>query len=222
MMASRLAMSQRNGSVFSHADSASSLPLEAGRNHLATLCGVEATGGNQSNAHAGAAGTSIFDVTGDASFPRTVHLHLTLRFLGDVDCWRIEDLKTSLLKRVGMVGRFELRCERLECFPNLRRPKVVWAWVHDEQEQLAALQRIVVIATETFTQQPKENQFIGHVTLARLKRIRRAEVERIASFFEGAVHRQFGSWAANEVELVRSELSPQGSRYTVLAEVPLV
>jgi 2'-5' RNA ligase len=159
---------------------------------------------------------------GDASFPRTVHLHLTLRFLGDVDCWRIEDLKTSLLKRVGMVGRFELRCERLECFPNLRRPKVVWAWVHDEQEQLAALQRIVVIATETFTQQPKENQFIGHVTLARLKRIRRAEVERIASFVEGAVHRQFGSWAANEVELVRSELSPQGSRYTVLAEVPLV
>jgi len=158
---------------------------------------------------------------GVASWPKAEHLHLTLRFLGDVDCQRIEELKACLRMPIGMVGRIELHCERLGCFPDLRRPKVVWAWVHDEEERLTALQRMIEIGMEPFTAQPVESRFIGHVTLARLKRIQRSETERIARYVEGAVRHRFGSWTAGEVELIRSERSPTGSCYTTLARVSL-
>ena len=158
---------------------------------------------------------------GGASWPRPEHLHLTLRFLGDVDCRQIDELKSVLQTATGMVGLIELRCERLGCFPDLRRPKVAWAGVHDDEERLTALQHEIEAVTGPFTPQPAEARFIGHVTLARLRRCPRPEVERIAEWVEGAVDRRFGSWQAGEIELIRSELSAGGSRYSTLAVIPL-
>lgn len=156
-----------------------------------------------------------------AGWTRPQNMHLTLRFLGDVEEAGIESLKVGLAESLGGFGELPLISERLGCFPDLRYPRVVWAWVHDEAERLAQLQGRVAQATDAFTGKPAESRFTGHITLARLRQIRRPEAEIIASFVNGAVTRKFGTWTADRVKLIRSELSPGGSRYTTLAEVRL-
>jgi 2'-5' RNA ligase len=57
--------------------------------------------------------------------------------------------------------------------------------------------------------------------LARPKQLRRTDAEHLSSFLEGAGATRFGSWRVGAVELIRSELSPQGSHYTTLDVCPL-
>jgi 2'-5' RNA ligase len=144
-------------------------------------------------------------------------MHLTLRFLGRVEDRRVAELMERLQAGLAGFGNLDLLCERLGCFPDVRFPKVVWAGVHDTGDRLQTLRRRVVELAAEFAEKPAEKRFEGHITLARPKSITRRDAARLAQFVEAAVERQFGLWSCSEVELVRSELLPQGSRYTTLA-----
>jgi 2'-5' RNA ligase len=156
-----------------------------------------------------------------AAWSQPDNMHLTLRFLGNVAAARVLELTAQLRTAVMGFGELELLCERLGCFPDLRFPRVVWAWVHDEAERLPQLQMRVDAAVRGFAAQPAESRFVGHITLVRPKQIKRLEAERLARFVEGAVGRNFGHWRAREVLLLQSELSPGGSKYLELARFPL-
>lgn len=149
------------------------------------------------------------------------NLHFTLRFLGAVEGSRLTGLSGQLRQALAGCGELNLICERLGCFPDLRFPRVVWAWIHDADERLGSLCRNIEASVNGFTNQPPESRFVGHVTIARLKQIKRAEAERLAGFVERATTTQFGVWRCACVELIQSELSPHGSRYTTLDVFPL-
>lgn len=155
------------------------------------------------------------------SWTKPDNMHLTLRFLGDVAASRVPELVQAIRNAASGCGEIELHCERLGCFPDLRFPRVVWAWVHDLEGKLDALAIRVNEAVAAFAEKPADARFTGHITLARPKQIRRADAERLAQFVERAVNRQFGNWRATELELIRSELSSAGSCYTTLASVNL-
>jgi 2'-5' RNA ligase len=129
------------------------------------------------------------------------------------------NLKISrrLRESLSGFGALELICERLGCFPHPRYPRVVWAWVHDQSdERLAELNRRIDNAVAAFAEQSAEARFVGHITLARPKLIKRDTAEKLKRFLDEAVAMRFGTWPAEGVELIRSELSAQGSRYTTL------
>src|SRR5208283_5259369 len=115
----------------------------------------------------------------------------------------------------------KLRAERIGFFPDGRRPRVVWAGLHDAQEQLPLLQPAIEIAVRDFTEEASEEKFSGHVTLGRVKKIERRETDILAKFAAGMAERFFGEWTADTVELIRSELSSSGARYTILGAIPL-
>lgn len=144
--------------------------------------------------------------------------HVTLRFLGNVEGQRLEALGEAV--RGACVGfrALHLRAARVGFFPDGRNPRVVWVGVEDEEQQLASLQRAVESASQPFTAEaPEERGFSGHVTLGRIKGIRRPEVEELGRLAAGMAERVFGEWTGDEVEIIRSELSPAGARYTALA-----
>ncbi|MCU0784980.1 MAG: RNA 2',3'-cyclic phosphodiesterase [Verrucomicrobia bacterium] len=149
------------------------------------------------------------------------NFHLTLRFLGRVELGRVSELERHLRENLAQFGELELICERLGCFPGPRLPRVVWTWVHDPGERLALLHRSVSEAVGGFGEKPGQERFVGHVTIARPKQTTRTEAERLARFIESAGNRRFGGWNCSEVELIQSELSAGGSRYTRLAKFRL-
>lgn len=148
--------------------------------------------------------------------------HLTLKFLGNVASNRMEELAQSL--RGGCAGfpKLQLRAEQIGFFPNARRPRVVWAGVKDRAEMLPKLQRAIEDSVAGFTHEKAEPGFIGHVTLGRCPMINSAQAELLSTLAaRWNRDRSFGDWTANELELIRSELKPTGSRYTTLSVIPL-
>ena len=152
---------------------------------------------------------------------RREQFHLTLRFLGDVEAARVDALGEALRNACRDFGTLQLRAQGVGFFPNERYPRVVWGGVRDQAEQLPRLQQVVEAATEAFTTEKKEERFTGHLTLARIKGIRREEAAALAQVAAGMADRLFGQWTGYRVELMRSELMPQGARHTCLGSFAL-
>jgi 2'-5' RNA ligase len=97
----------------------------------------------------------------------------------------------------------------------------VWIGVEDRGGRLAELQRSIETATNAFTEEPPQEKFTGHITLARCRDLNRRESSTLTSLVEAMTNRSFGSWIADSVDVIRSQPTPQGSRYTPLATIDL-
>ena len=157
----------------------------------------------------------------NARWTRPEQFHLTLRFLGDVEAARVDALGEATHNACRGFTTLRLRAEGVGCFPDLRRPRVLWTGVRDETDQLPRLQAAVALATRDFTTEEKEEHFSGHVTLARFKGIKRSQAEALAAAVTGMTKRLFGEWTAYKIELMRSQLLPQGARHNSLAAIAL-
>ncbi len=153
---------------------------------------------------------------------RPESIHLTLKFLGDVPSTKLEAVYAAVQRACATVPPFEMMVEGVGCFPNARRPRVVWAGVREETGRLEALQRAVEreAAKEGFA--PEDRAFTPHLTLARIKdRADRAEIEALGR----AVSQEQFALAApvrvEEVYVMKSDLRPEGAIYTPLFRAPL-
>jgi 2'-5' RNA ligase len=88
-------------------------------------------------------------------------------------------------------------------------------------KELVQLQAAIETAVTSFTNEKAEKRFIGHVTFARIQGIRRQQAEILSKLATRLTDRFFGEWTAGEIELIRSELSSSGARYTTLEAFPL-
>jgi RNA 2',3'-cyclic 3'-phosphodiesterase len=158
---------------------------------------------------------------GSVRWTRPQHFHLTLRFLGDVAAGRTEELVGKLRLACADFGTIKARAERIGFFPERGFPRVIWVSVRDEHEQLIRLHRAIQTSTNEFTSEPAENDFAGHITLGRAKKIRRREANTLTSFATKMCQRAFGEWTTTDIELLRSELLPDGAHHTVITTIPL-
>jgi 2'-5' RNA ligase len=158
---------------------------------------------------------------GSVRWTRPEHFHLTLRFLGSVADDHIGQLTDKLRLACHDFPPIYVRTERIGFFPERGFPRVIWVSVCDEQQQLIQLHRAIQTSTLAFTSEPAENEFAGHITLGRPKKIRRPEAAALTSFATRMRERAFGEWTVKSVELMKSELLPEGARHTVFAIIPL-
>ena len=133
-------------------------------------------------------------------------LHLTLRFIGEVDgrdAQAIDDALASI-----RAPRFTLELKGVGEFGG-KNPRALWAGVRDD-ELLMHLQRKIESAVQRVGIEPEERKFSPHVSLARLKGAPR---ERIITFL--ASHALYASepFAVNAFILYSSTLTPNGSLY---------
>ncbi|MGA9452732.1 MAG: RNA 2',3'-cyclic phosphodiesterase [Verrucomicrobiia bacterium] len=143
--------------------------------------------------------------------------HLTLRFLGDVPVERVPALQEAVNAVCAGEPALRLRAQGTGFFPNARSPRVIWAGVSDGGGHLVDLQKRIEGAVQPFAEGPGSEKFSGHVTLGRVKFLKRPEIEKLAVHAQAITDRLFGEWMANEVELIRSDLSPDGAQHTLLA-----
>jgi 2'-5' RNA ligase len=152
---------------------------------------------------------------------RRDQLHLTLRFLGNVQPQQVEALIAAGQRACREFAPLRLRAAAVGFFPNDRFPRVIWAGARDSEDRLALLQRAVQEATQQFCSEPPDHRFIGHVTLGRIKDLKRAETVALVRAASALAHGCFGEWIATELELMRSELSSTGAEHAPLANFPL-
>lgn len=92
-------------------------------------------------------------------------LHLTLRFVGEIDARRAEDLASAL--RTIESAPFPLAIRGVGHFERKGRPTTLWAGL-EPSEPLAVLHRRVERACRAAGLEPETRRFAPHITLARL------------------------------------------------------
>jgi 2'-5' RNA ligase len=142
------------------------------------------------------------------------NIHLTLRFLGDVDEGLLEDVKGRVS---GLeFDPFPVELQGIGVFPSLKRPRVVWVGLTKGVEELTGIFNTLEPALVGMGFKPEGRGFRPHITLARVRSGRnRAQLveEVLRSQGEG-----FGEFEARHVRLKKSVLTPRGPVYTTLAE----
>ncbi|WP_310789919.1 RNA 2',3'-cyclic phosphodiesterase [Candidatus Palauibacter soopunensis] len=143
---------------------------------------------------------------------RAEQLHLTLRFIGEVDRGLEAPLAREIAAATEAQPGFPIRLGGAGVFPSHRRARVVWVGV-EETPDLAALQRSVEEAVVRAGVAPDPRRFRPHVTVGRIRRPPppvglAGAIARVR--FETTVD-------VRRVSLMRSELLPRGARHTEVA-----
>lgn len=147
------------------------------------------------------------------SWSKPGNIHLTLKFLGDVEEAKVDAIAAALGEVVAASPPFSFHLKHLGMFPNKQRPRVLWIGLDEPSKQLIGLAKNIDQALIKFGFSPESRKFTPHLTLGRV----RSQPDR--SFLEAYQQIDFdaGSIPVNEVILMRSELRPSGSVYTPLA-----
>ena len=153
---------------------------------------------------------------------RTEGVHLTLKFLGDTSTEKLPAIEQAL----AAAAQHSLPCtftvEGIGCFPNPRRPRVVWVGVQEPTGRLAALQDAIEEMLMPLGYEPEGRGFTPHLTLGRVgRRASRSDAARVGQVVAGAKAEPLAEVAAESFALIRSVLKPTGAEYTTLAEFPL-
>ena len=141
------------------------------------------------------------------------NLHVTLKFIGNVDAGKLEAIR-AVLGEVGSGGDVELRIRGVGFFPNEKRPRVLWAGIA-ASPNLASLAAGIDARLEKLGIARETREYAPHLTLARFNPTGSSEKLR-ATAQENAA-REFGTVRAGEFHLFESKTRPTGAEYTRLS-----
>jgi 2'-5' RNA ligase len=143
--------------------------------------------------------------------------HITLVFLGNVEQSRLQLLSTALARSVQQFQSIKITYESLGAFPNTHTPRIVWIGIKINPSVLdlqAALQGVC----EEFGFPKEDRAFHPHITLGRVKETR--NLIRLTEAIKTITFEPIET-LCSEILLMKSELHPGGSLYTILKSFPL-
>ena len=154
-------------------------------------------------------------------------MHLTIKFLGDMDEQLLDPLLGVVERAIGSQPSVNVPLERLGAFPSPQSPRVLWVGPSEHWERGTEAKRMVEVrgaieeAGESLGFLREAKPFSPHLTLARIKMGERRIGAALAK--SGVLDRplSLGSLAVESVVLMKSELKPAGSVYTRLWEARL-
>ncbi|MEA3017439.1 MAG: 2,3-cyclic 3-phosphodiesterase [Sphingomonadales bacterium] len=141
-------------------------------------------------------------------------IHLTLRFIGEVDRHRAEDVHAAL----GAIHHpaFEAAVSGIGMFDRRGQPDVIWASVVPH-EPLKALHRKIDQAIVRIGVEPDRRTYFPHITLARLNRSAGTPAGYLAE--QGGLATP--PFAVDAFTLFESRLTAEGAVYSTVERYPL-
>jgi len=157
-----------------------------------------------------------------ARWVQAENIHLTLKFLGDVDNRRLGEVCDAVTEVCAGFPSFEMAVSGLGCFPNTAHPRIVWAGVSRGTHELIHLATSMDIALNRLGFAREIRPFDAHITLGRAdRRATRAELVSLGHTIAGQSGCLYGSMTVTRVSLVKSDLRPTGSVYTDITTAAL-
>ena len=145
-------------------------------------------------------------------------LHVTIRFLGEVEPDEVERLKPLLAPPIP-VAPFDIAWRGIGTFPNNRHPRALWLGVMSGAAQLAAIEAEISKRVAGAAVDLDDRALLPHLTLGRVKMagagVDWPKVLQACELRNATSH-------VDKVSLYQSKLSQHGPHYTELVSAPLV
>ncbi len=147
-------------------------------------------------------------------------IHLTLKFLGDVDETLTPEICSAVSEAAEHFSPFEIELSGLGCFPPNDRPgRVLWAGITTGAETLRELAEAIDMNLGVLDFPPETRKFNPHLTLARIKQPNAGKAVR--NLVETSPIDIIASQTVGEITVFQSELTRSGPIYTSLSHAPL-
>ena len=154
-----------------------------------------------------------------ASWVKPGNIHLTLKFLGDVDPNDLESIGEAIAGVASRHRSFSLHIGGLGAFPNFTRPRVLWTGVKVGGERASALAQDINVALGDVGFAFETKRFNPHLTIARLKA--RVDLRPYTSQYRQYDRLDRAEMNVNTISLIQSQLHPTGAIYSTLQSYSL-
>ncbi|MEM6903910.1 MAG: RNA 2',3'-cyclic phosphodiesterase [Pseudomonadota bacterium] len=146
------------------------------------------------------------------------NLHLTLRYIGEVDQGVASDIDAALNQISG--EPCEIETDELGYFGSGRTPRNLWLGIKPNPV-LEHLQAKIERCLQTAGLEPEHRNFLPHITLARFPRRDGPPSAAVEHHTQNALIPPTQSWIADQFTLFESQLGKGEPRYLPISDYPL-
>ncbi|MBI4429591.1 MAG: RNA 2',3'-cyclic phosphodiesterase [Ignavibacteriales bacterium] len=161
--------------------------------------------------------SKLKEAQADVKWDSPEKFHITLKFLGNSEQSAIDSLSAKLEMLPQNVSYIRALYHSVGAFPNIQRPRVIWVGI-EHNEELQKLQGDIESLCAEFGYEREEREFHPHITLGRVKGNK--NLHRLTEMLKTVTLEPIQA-RSNEILLMRSDLRPGGSVYTILKSFPL-
>jgi 2'-5' RNA ligase len=151
----------------------------------------------------------------DLKLVSTQNMHLTVRFLGDIQPPMVDQIYEQMKHLV--FSPFQIELDGVGAFPKPAYPRVVWAGIRNGAKELKNVFEQLEPRLRGLGFQPDNKGFSPHLTIARVRSGRNKA--KLAELINELMDFDFGTVKAESLRLKKSDLTPRGPIYTNLREV---
>ncbi|MDC0358671.1 RNA 2',3'-cyclic phosphodiesterase [Oligoflexia bacterium] len=151
-------------------------------------------------------------------FPAATKLHLTLKFLGDIEDNKLTAIKAAIAGATAQFSPFKIILANSGCFPPEGKVKIVWTGIHNEDKLLEQYQQALEEQLQEIGFPLEARAFTPHITIGRATRTKdhAAQLQAplrtmVAKLKNGAVSQE-----VKTIALIRSTLSSSGAEYETI------
>ncbi len=142
------------------------------------------------------------------------NLHITLKFLGEVEPSRVEKVKGALERVSRMIRPFSLSTSSFGTFPEKGALRVFWIGIEGDLDILRRLHELIDAECSRLGFAKEKREFTPHLTLARARRYTH---ERVTLEDLNLKELRKKPFRVNEIVLYQSILRPEGPVYKKLS-----
>jgi len=148
------------------------------------------------------------------------NIHLTLKFLGDINAADIEAAGAAMDRAVEETAPITLSVKGAGVFPGIKRPRVVWLGMGGQVPLLIALQKVLDENLAAAGFEKEKRPFKAHLTLGRVKGA--IDAAMLGKALSEMMNFESTPFVVDRIFLIKSELKPSGPVYTKLISTPLM
>jgi 2'-5' RNA ligase len=149
------------------------------------------------------------------------NIHLTLKFLGEVDESNIPRIKDVIIQSVKNKHPFQMKLKGIGVFPNLNYIQIIWVGVQIVKEDTSLIHSITKKINDDLSRYgfPKDKKLHLHITLARVKKLEHKK--ELQKFVTNAHDCDFDILKVTHLTLKKSTLTPAGPIYENLVRIKI-
>ena len=156
----------------------------------------------------------------DVRWVKVDNIHLTVVFMGNTNADDMPAIQDDVKKVCSQYGSFDISLKGIGCFPNRRRPRVMWIGLDGDLERMGRFRDDLQDQLKSFGIKVEKRKFKPHLTLGRFRSSKKTVIDLDDIISE---HETLNSpfFTLNALNLFKSDLKPGGAVYTKLETWPL-
>jgi 2'-5' RNA ligase len=148
---------------------------------------------------------------------RPENIHLTLKFLGDIEKRQIETIAGAMTESMKDFSPLHLSAGGIGVFPGIRKARILWCGLKGDTHELIRLQKNLENHLEASGFEKEKRPFRAHMTIARMKES--PNPQQLRKAMEESANLFSPPFCADEMILWQSRLRPSGPVYSRLQTI---